>query len=35
MAFAPDGTIYMTVSGAAGRIAGGPIRASSTPCTAR
>ena len=24
MAFAPDGTIYMTVSGAAGRIAGGP-----------
>ena len=24
MAFAPDGTIYMTVSGAAGRIKGGP-----------
>jgi glucose/arabinose dehydrogenase len=24
MAFGPDGTIYMTVSGAAGRIAGGP-----------
>jgi len=24
MAFAPDGTIYMTISGAAGRVAGGP-----------
>ena len=36
MAFAPDGTIYMTVSGAGGRHAkAGPIHANSTPPTAK